>query len=461
MHGLLRRKLEERAAAGAPVRVALVGAGRFGTSVAAQLSQIEALRLVAVADPNAAHGAAALQAAGWKHEQWRRADSPAAAARLAEAGQAVLTPDAESLERIPIDVLVEATGSPENGARNALRAIRNGSHVVMVTVEADVTCGWALAREARRQGVVYSLTAGDQPGCTMELHDWAVTLGLRVVALGRGTLRYPFDRAGVPEEAFARYGFSRNLVERRDLNPRMYNSFRDGTKAQIEMCALANMTGLPPDKRGMHEPSASLDDLPRLFAARTQGGLLEQEGVVDLANALASDGVSVLDSNIQHGVWAVVTSDQPLVREDMAFYGLHVDAAENRGALYRPYHLCGLETPGTIAQAALLGAATGAPRETPTAEVVAVAKRDLRAGDTLDGSGGRNVYGLIDRAEALARDGLLPLGLAYGLTLKRGVTAGAPISADAVDVPAESLIARLRSEVGKALPAHESPWRGA
>ena len=444
MHGLIRRKLEERAAAGRPIRVALAGAGRFGTSVAAQLSQIDGMRLVAVADPNAANGAAALRAAGWADGQWTCANSEAEAARASGAGQAVLAADAEALDRLPLDVLVEATGIPEVGARNALQAIRHGRHVVMVTVEADVTCGWALAREARRQGVVYSLTAGDQPGSIMELFDWATAVGLKVVAAGRGTRFHPADRRGVPEEAFARYGYSPELVARRRLSAQMYNSFRDGTKAQIEMCAVANAAGLPPDVRGMHEPSASLDDLPRLFATTGKDALLSQEGVVDLANAVGPNGTTILEDNIERGVWAVVTSDQPLVRDDLGFYGLPVDDDQNRGVLYRPYHLCGVETPWTIAQAALLGAATGAPRDAPTAEVIAVAKRDLRAGDALDGSGGRNVYGLIERAEVVRREELLPLGLTYGVALNHPIKAGEPIPADAVAVPDDSLLARLR-----------------
>ena len=194
MNALIRRGLEERAAEGRPIRVALAGAGRFGTSIAAQISQIEGLRLVAVADPNAPNGEQALRASGWSDEQWAQADSPGAATRVAATGQAVLAPDAEAAAAVEHDVFVDATGIPEIAATNALRAMRDGRHVVMVTVEADITCGWALAQEARRQGVVYSLTAGDQPGCIMEMFDWATSLGLRVVAAGRGTDRSASDR---------------------------------------------------------------------------------------------------------------------------------------------------------------------------------------------------------------------------------------------------------------------------
>ena len=318
----------------------------------------------------------------------------------------------------------------------------------MVTVEADVSCGWALAREARRQGVIYTLAAGDQPVAIMELFDWAKALGLEVVAVGRGTRRYPADRHGDPERALSRLGYDVEAAERLRLNSQMYNSFRDGTKAQIEMCAVSNMTGLPPDRRGMHEPSAGLNDLPDLFAPASKGGLLESTGVVDLANGVGPDGESELSENIADGVWAVATSADAHTREDMRIHGTRVSADGQRMALFREYHLCGIETPLSIAQAALLGASSGLPLEAPTSEVLAYAKRDLQPGDRLDGSGGRLVYGLIDRAETLTAEGGLPLGLAYGATVLEAVAADRPIPAGSVEVKAGSFVARLRGEHG-------------
>ncbi|MYD92680.1 MAG: hypothetical protein F4Y02_03085 [Chloroflexi bacterium] len=421
----------------------------MGTSVAAQIAQIDGLRLAAVADPNAGNGVAALTAAGWAEGQWRQCEGAGEARGALEAGAAVLAPDAEVLESAPIDVLVEATGIPEVAARNAWNAMRQGHHVAMVTVEADVSCGWALAREARRQGVVYSLAAGDQPVAIMELFDWARALGLEIVAVGRGTRRYPADRHGDPERALARLGYDAEAGERLRLNAQMYNSFRDGSKAQIEMCAVSNMTGLPPDRRGMHEPSVGLDGLPDLLAPSGDGGLLENSGVVDLANGVGADGESELPENIADGVWAVVTSADGHIREDMQIHGTRVSADGRRMALFREYHLCGIETPLSIAQAALLGASSGHPHETPTSEVLAYAKRDLRPGDRLDGSGGRLVYGLIDRAEALAAEGVLPLGLSYGVTVREAVAADQPIPAGAVEVNDESFVAKLRSMAGE------------
>ena len=441
---LLRERLEARVADGRPVTIALAGAGRFGTSIAAQISQIEGLRLAAVADPNARNAAEALRAAGWVDGQWQRCESPAKTRAALAEGAAVLAPDAEALESAPIEVFVDATGIPDVAARNAWGALRQGRHVVMVTVEADVSCGWALAREARRQGMVYTLAAGDQPVAIMELFDWAKALGLQVVAVGRGTRRYPADRHGDPELALSRLGYDVEAAERLRLNSQMYNSFRDGTKAQIEMCAVSNMTGLPPDRRGMHEPSAGLDELPNLFAPGEAGGLLARAGVVDLANAVGPDGVTEVAEHIADGVWAVVTSDDRHVREDMRIHGTRVSRDDQRIVLFREYHLCGVETPLCIAQAALLGASSGLPLEAPTSEVLAYAKRDLQPGDRLDGSGGRLVYGLIDEAETLQAEGVLPLGLAYGARVSEAVAADQPIPAGSVKVRAGSFVAQLR-----------------
>ena len=432
MYKIIQQALEQRAATDKPIRIALVGAGRFGTSVAAQISQIQGMLLAAVVDPNITNGKAALEAAGWTHTQWQQVESAKSAGSAANTGHAVLGPDVEILDLLDLDVVVEATGHPEVGAASALRAIRLGRHVVMVTVEADVTCGWALADEARSQGVVYSLTAGDQPGTIMELLDWAKTCGLKVVAAGRGTKFYPSDADGNPTDAFARYGYNDELVERRRLNPNMYNSFRDGTKAQIEMCAVSNMTGLPPDVRGMHQPSASLNEIPVLFAPKAKGGLLQNEGVVDLANAVGLDGETLVPNHIEIGVWLVVTSEHGLVRDDLSFYGLPTDPSGERALLYRPFHLCGVETPVTIAQAALLNTPTGTPQSLPTSEVVAIAKRSLSPGDVLDGSGGRNVGGIIERRSIVAREELLPLGFAYGSVVNQQVSAGEVIPAAAI-----------------------------
>ncbi|MBI2941823.1 MAG: hypothetical protein HYY04_15435 [Chloroflexi bacterium] len=439
--GLARREAEGR-----PIRVAIVGAGRFGTTVAAQLGQMRGMRLAVVADVRRANAVGAWEAAGRTGEEIVDAESGADVGDALARGKAAIAPDLSIAVESPVDVVIEATGSPEIAARTAVGAIGHGKHVIMVTVEVDILIGARLRQLADAAGVVYSLADGDQPAVTYRLCGWARALGYRVVAAGRGTRFYPSDSVGTPEEAFARYGFGAELTERRRFNPQMYNSFRDGSKAQIEMAALANATGLAPDRRGMHEPSAGIRDLPNLFRLKSRGGILDHEGVVDLANAVAADGRSDVPGEIASGVWVVVTSDNALLREDLAFYGLPASPDGSHAVLYRPYHLCGTETPLSVAEAALYGRATMAPLPRPVADVITLAKRDLRAGDVLDGSGGRLVRGQIDRAAVVRAGRLLPLSLAGGARLTADIAAGQPITYDQVALREDSLALRLRRE---------------
>jgi predicted homoserine dehydrogenase-like protein len=445
------RALEQRAGAGRPVTVALVGAGRFGTTVAAQLGQMRGIRLAVVADIRTQNAVAAFQAAGHVPDDVVSAASAGDVASAVQRGRPVMVEDALLAATAPVDVLVEVTGRPAVAAQVIPAALERGVHVVNVTVEADVLLGSLFAHLAARHGAVYTLADGDQPGCARRLVDWARALGYRIVAAGRGTLRYPFDRYGTPEEVFARYGFSDDLVQRRRLNARMYNSFRDGSKAQIEMTALANCTGLVPDRRGMHEPSAGLSALPSLMALRQHGGLLEREGVVDLANAVAAGGQSLLPDGIANGVWVVLTTDNPLLQEDLAFYGLPSGAGGRTALLYRPYHLCGIEAPLSVAEAALFGRATAAPLPHPIADVVTFAKRALRAGEFLDGSGGATVYGLIERWEQARAENLLPLGLAEGVRLRRDRARDEAITYADVELDETAPVVRLRRELERSL----------
>jgi predicted homoserine dehydrogenase-like protein len=439
--------LEAREAAGRPIRVGLVGAGRFGTTVAAQVGQMRGMRLSVVCDlrPESAE----MAALGGTRGDAARIVRPSGAGALADAVAAdrcAVTDDLALALEAPVDVVVEATGRPGVAVRVADGAIAAGKHVVMVTVEADVLLGAALAERARRAGVVYTLADGDQPAVTKRMVDWCRAAGYTIVAAGRGTRRYPGDAEGLPEEAFARYGFEAEIVERRRFNAQMYNSFRDGSKAQIEMCALANASGLRPDRPGMHEPSAGYADLPRLFRPRSEGGLLERTGIVDLSNAVGIDGRTDVPTAIANGVWVVVTTDQPLLREDLAFYGLPASEDKRYAAFWRAYHLCGVETPTSIAEAALFGTPTAAPLDGPIADVVAVAKRDLAPGDTLDGSGGANVRGQVEEIGGALAGGWLPLGLADGVRLNRAVRQGEPIPRAAVDGRPAGRLAELRAE---------------
>jgi len=337
---------------------------------------------------------------------------------------------------------VEATGDPEAGARHALQAITGGKHIVMVNVEADALVGPVLKRLADGAGVVYSLAYGDQPALIEELYDWAVSLGFEVVAAGKGTKYLPQYRKETPDTALQRYGYAPEDRDRPDLNPQMYNSFLDGTKSAIEMCAVANMTGLVPDVPGMHQPPAGIADLPRLLRPAAEGGILRRKGVVEVVSCLRPDGSEIPDS-IRWGVFVVLTSENPYLLRCLREYGVAMDETGRYGVMYRPYHLVGMEASVSIARACLYGQPTGAPIGR-FAEVVACAKRNLAPGEVLDGEGGYTVYGSVVEAEQADRERLLPIGLCRGAKVVRPVLEDQCLSLEDVELPPESIALALR-----------------
>jgi predicted homoserine dehydrogenase-like protein len=414
----LRERLQEREDAGAPVRAGVIGAGRFGTMVICTLAAMRGMRPSVIADVDEARARQALVAAGVPPDAVMRAGTAAQAVAAIARGVPAVTEDPSLLIRSDIDVVVEATGIPEVAARHATEAFRHGKHVVMVSVETDVLVGAVLRRMADKAGVVYSAAYGDQPALIYELVDWATGLGFEVVAAGKGTKYLPAYRKGTPEDIWDRYGT--DAEQRAGLNPQMYNSFTDGTKSAIEMAAVANMTGLRPDIRGMHFPPAGIEQLPEILKPAEHGGLLHHPGVVEVVSSLDRDGQPV-PNDLRWGVYAVITSTRPYLRKCFREYGMPTDRSGTYAAMYRPYHLVGMELPISIARAALDREATGAPLPVPVAAVACAAKRALSPGEVLDGEGGYTVYGLIDDMAVATRERLLPMGLSRGAKVIRAV----------------------------------------
>jgi len=437
--------LAKRAAEGKPIRVGIIGAGKFGTGLVAQISRMRGMEVCSISDINLDHARNAYTISGIPAETPRVVESVGEMNDAIRRGGRAITEDGLLIaDSDLIDVVVEATGIPEVGARMAYHTLICNKHLVMVNVEADVTVGPFLRRLADSAGVVYTLVDGDQPGVTMNIVEWARTLGFEIVAAGRGTIFYSDDREGTPDTVPARFGFSKETIERRKINFKMYNSFRDGTKAQVEMTALANMAGLVPDVRGMHEPSVNIADIPRLFSLREEGGILSRHGVVELANSVAEDGKTMLKNPLGMGVFVVIRTDHPFIQEDLASYYLHPGGGGNNFLLYRPYHLVAVEAPISIAKAVLYGQPTGAPLARPVAEVITAAKRSLKRGEKLDGGGGYTVVGLCENAEVARAQKLLPLGLSSGASLKQDVAKGATITYDMVELDEGSFILKLR-----------------
>ena len=437
--------LAQRATENKPIKVGIIGTGKFGGGLVAQLSRMQGIEACAIADINLEHARHAYTASGVPAESIRVVQNVEEMNEAIHRGKRAITEDGLLITRSDlVDVVVEATGIPEVGACMGYHAVTHNKHLVMVNVETDVTVGPVLKHLADSAGVVYTLVDGDQPGVTMNMVEWARTLGFEIVAAGRGTVFYGDDRQGTPDTVPERFGFDEQTIERRTINFKIYNSFRDGTKAQIEMTSLANMAGLAPDVRGMHEPSVNIADIPRVFSLREEEGILNQHGVVELANSVAEDGKTMLDSPLRMGVFVVIRTDHPFIQEDLTSYHLYPGGNGKNFLLYRPYHLVAVEAPISIAKAALYGQPTGAPLSKPVAEVITVAKRNLKKGEQLDGSGGYTVNGLIEKAEIARVENLLPLGLASGVKLKQDIAQGTAITYDMVELNEHSFVLKLR-----------------
>jgi predicted homoserine dehydrogenase-like protein len=438
LHSMLRA----RAAQGKPLGVGLIGAGKFAAMYLAQVPKTPGVHLVGIADLAPANARTNLQRVGWNPEACGAPSLDAAAAQdtthVGEDWQALVSHPA-------IDIVVEATGNPSAAVRHALAAFRHGKHVVNVTVEADAFCGPLLARRAAEAGVVYSLAYGDQPAIICDLVDWARTAGFEVVAAGRGHKWLPHFAQSTPETVWGYYGLTPEQARVGGLNPKMFNSFLDGSKPAIESTAVCNATGLTPAPWGLAFPPSSVDDLPLVMRPREEGGHLHHKGQVEVVSSLEADGRAI-PYDIRFGVWVVFEGDTEYIRRCFTEYGVRTDPTGRYACLYKRWHLIGLEVGISVASVGLrrepTGCATGF-----RADVVATAKRDLKAGEILDGEGGYTVYGKLFPAEASLELGGLPLGLAHDVKLLNPVAAGQPVRWVDVQYDATSEAVKFRREM--------------
>jgi predicted homoserine dehydrogenase-like protein len=419
----LYAKLCERAAQGKPLRVGLIGAGKFGTMYLAQVPKTPGVHIVGIADLAPSAARTNLDRAGWKPEQYGAASLDAALAQATTH----LSDDWEALVRHPqVEIIVECTGNPIAAVEHCLAAFRHGKHVVNVTVEADALCGPLLARRAADAGVVYSLAYGDQPALICDLVDWARAAGFSVVAAGRGHKWLPHFAQSTPETVWGYYGLTAEDARIGGLNPKMFNSFLDGSKPAIECTAVCNATGLvaPPD--GLTYPPASIDDIPSVCRPIAEGGALHQKGQVEVISSLTRDG-RALPYDIRFGVFVVFEGETEYIRNCFKEYMVRTDPSGRYACLYKRWHLIGLEVGISVAAVGLRREPTGAAVGF-NADVVATAKRDLKPGEILDGEGGYTVWGKLLPAQKSIALGGLPLGLAHGARLVRTVKAGTPLA---------------------------------
>lgn len=438
----LHTRLQQRAAEGRPIRIGLIGAGKFGAMYLAQIPRTPGVQLVAIADLSPAAARVNLERVGWQAER----SNAGSVQEALKTGATWITDDWQAVTREPsIDIVVECTGNPIAAVDHCLDAFAHGKHVVNVTVEADAFCGPLLAHKAQQAGVVYSLAFGDQPALICDLVDWARTCGFPVVAAGRGHKWLPHFTESTPETVWGNYGLTPEQAKRGGLNPKMFNSFLDGSKPSIESSAVANATGLGVPSDGLLYPPASVEDIPFVTRPRSEGGVLERKGMVEVISSLEADGRKI-PYDIRMGVWVTVEAETDYIKNCFEEYNAHTDPSGRYFTLYKRWHLIGLEVGMSVASVALRGEPTGVATSW-NADVVATAKRDLAAGEMLDGEGGYTVWGKLLPAERSLRLGGLPLGLAHNVRLVRPVKKGQSLSWADVAMDTTTAAYRLRQEM--------------
>ena len=420
-----------------PIRIGLIGAGKFAAMYLAQVPRTPGVRLVMIADLAPANARVNLGRVGWTE------------------AQVAATPIVEDWKKLvshpEVDIVIEATGNPVAAVEHMLAAFAHGKHVVNVTVEADAFCGPILARKAKEAGVVYSLAYGDQPAIICDLVDWARAAGFPVVAAGRGHKWLPHFAQSTPETVWGYYGLTPEQAKLGGLNPKMFNSFLDGSKPAIETSAVCNATGLTAAPEGLRYPAGAVDQIPNLMRPRSEGGQLHHKGQVEVVSSLEPDGTPI-PYDIRFGVFVVFEGETDYIRRCFSEYGVKTDDSGRYACMYKRWHLIGLEVGISVASVGLRGEPTGCATGW-RADAVATAKKDLKAGEILDGEGGYTVVGRLMPAEDSLAAGCLPLGLAHGWKMLRPVAAGQPLTWSDVAVDANVPAVKLRREMERSASA--------
>ena len=418
----LYKHLTEREAAGNLIRLGLAGCGQMGSGLAHVTNKMAGMNTLAISDIDVKLPLAELESLGIQESQICVTNNKGEAEDALAKGKYLVTEDGILLTQLDsLDVLVEATGYTEIGAEVAWNSIMNQKNIVMLNVETDVTVGVFLSRVAQKTGCVYTVASGDEPGVCKMLYDFSRTIGFEVVCLGKGK-NNPLNRFATPETC-------REEAEGKDMNPKMLASFQDGTKTMVEMAAVSNATGLVPDISGMHGPKVDVDDLVNVFIPKEDGGIFSKRGCVDYSTG-----------KVAPGVFAVVATDEPRVIKDMGFLGM---GSGPYYMFYRPYHLCNIETPIAAAESVIYGETTVVAK-TMVSEVVAMAKRDLKTGETVQGIGSADIFNVIYAyEEAKARKGI-PMGIAPGGKALRDIAKGEMLTGDNFAPDASSFVYKLR-----------------
>ena len=414
-----------------PVRVGLIGAGKFGSMFLSQVPTTEGLCVHGIADLDPERAKAACRNVGWSEELIAQTQFYPSTQAMIDAGG--------------VEVLVEATGNPIAGIAHAKMAIESKTHIVMVNVEADVLAGGILAQEARDAGIVYSMAYGDQPALTIEMVEWARSNGFKVVAAGKGTKYLPEYHYSTPDTIWDHYGLTPEQAAEAGMNSQMFNSFLDGTKSALEMAAISNGTGLKAPDDGLSFPPAGMDDLAHVLRPKSVGGQLDDSGMVEVVTSIERDSRPVY-RDLRWGVYVVIEAPNDYAAACFKQYGMNTDSTGRYSAMYKPFHLIGLELNTSILSAALLGKPTGSTQSF-NADVVATAKRDLKAGEMLDGEGGFTVYGKLMPAKRSLEIGGLPIGLAHRVKLVNDVAKDQQVRWEDIEIDMSSQAVQVRKQM--------------
>lgn len=401
----LEKKINELIDNKKTVNVTLIGAGKFGSMFLSQAPHTKGLNVFTICDLNIDKAKKACREVGWSEDQ---------------INNVIFTEDfKKAINNDEVDVVVEATGHPSSGIKHARTCFKYGKHVIMVNVEADVLAGPSLSAEANSAEVVFSMAYGDQPSLTLEIIEWARASGFKVTAAGKGTKYMPEYHYSTPKTVWDHYGLTSDEAEKAGMNSKMFNSFLDGTKSSLEMSAIANASGLNVPNNGLLFPPCGMDDLASLLKEKNKGGILEKNEQVEVVSSLERDGKPVF-KDLRWGVYAVLQAPNEYAASCFKQYGMNTDQSGEFSAMYKPFHLIGMELNTSIFSAALLKLPTGQTKYFK-GDVVSVSKKSLKKREKLDGEGGFTVWGKLIPASTSLKLKALPIGLANDMYLKNDI----------------------------------------
>ena len=427
----LEKKINELIDNKKTVNVTLIGAGKFGSMFLSQTPYTKGLNVFTICDLNIDKAKKACHEVGWSEDQ---------------INNIIFTEDFEkAINDDEVDVVVEATGHPSSGIKHARTCFKYGKHVIMVNVEADVLAGPSLSAEANSAEVVFSMAYGDQPSLTLEIIEWARASGFKVTAAGKGTKYMPEYHYSTPKTVWDHYGLTSDEAEKAGMNSKMFNSFLDGTKSSLEMSAIANASGLNVPTNGLLFPPCGMDDLASLLKEKNKGGILEKYQQVEVVSSLERDGRPVF-KDLRWGVYAVLQAPNDYAASCFKQYGMNTDQSGEFSAMYKPFHLIGMELNTSIFSAALLKLPTGQTKYFK-GDVVSVSKRNLKKGEKLDGEGGFTVWGKLIPASTSLNLQALPIGLANDMYLKNDIDKDKILTWNDVEFDTNNEIIRYRHQM--------------